>query len=45
MAAMMPPLLEWLAKRGIAALYDEETAASLPAGAAAGKTREEVAAG
>jgi NAD+ kinase len=45
LAAMMPPLLEWLAKRGIAALYDEETAASLPAGAAAGKTREEVAAG
>jgi NAD+ kinase len=45
LAAMVPPLLEWLAKRGIAALYDEETAASLPAGAAAGKNREEVAAG
>jgi NAD+ kinase len=45
LAAMVPPLLEWLAKRGIAALYDEETAASLPAGAAVGKTREEVAAG
>jgi NAD+ kinase len=45
LAAMAPSLLEWLAKRGIAALYDEETAASLPAGARAGKTREEVAAG
>src|SRR5271169_3205158 len=45
LAQVAPPLLDWLAKRGIAALYDEETAASLPAGAAAGKTREEVAAG
>lgn len=45
LATMVPPLLEWLAKRGIAALYDEETAASLSAGAAAGLTREQVAAG
>jgi NAD+ kinase len=45
LATIVPPLLEWLAKRGIATLYDEETAASLPAGAAAGKTREQVAEG
>jgi NAD+ kinase len=45
LTTMVPPLLEWLAKRGIAALYDEETAASLSAGAAAGLTREQVAAG
>lgn len=44
LAAMVPPLLAWLAKRGIAALYDEETAASLPAGSPAGSTRENVAA-
>src|SRR5271163_3290696 len=44
LATMVPPLLEWLAKRGIATLYDEETAASLPPGAARGSTREEVAA-
>jgi NAD+ kinase len=44
LAKTVPPLLDWLAKRGIAALYDEETAASLPAGSAAGSTREHVAA-
>jgi NAD+ kinase len=44
LAKMVPPLLDWLAKRGIAALYDEETAASLPAGSAPGSTREHVAA-
>jgi NAD+ kinase len=45
LATMVPPLLEWLAKRGITTLYDEETAASLPAGSAPGRTREQVAAG
>src|SRR5271168_1917358 len=45
LATMVPPLLEWLAQRGITTLYDEETAASLPAGSAPGSTREEVAAG
>ncbi len=45
LATMVPPLLAWLTKRGIATLYDEETAASLPAGSAAGSTREDVAAG
>jgi NAD+ kinase len=45
LATMVPPLLEWLEKRGITTLYDEETAASLPAGKARGSTREEVAAG
>jgi NAD+ kinase len=44
LAAMAPPLLEWLTKRGIATFYDEETAASLQDAEAAGKTREEVAA-
>ena len=44
MAAMVPPLLEWLVERGIATFYDEETAASLQDAEAAGKTREEVAA-
>jgi NAD+ kinase len=44
LAAVVPPLLEWLAKRGIATLYDEETASSLPAGSPAGSTRENVAA-
>src|SRR5271154_5114002 len=45
LATMVPPLLEWLAKRGITTLYDEETAASLPAGSTPGRTREQVAAG
>ena len=44
LAAMVPPLLEWLVKRGIATFYDEETAASLQDAEAAGRTREEVAA-
>jgi NAD+ kinase len=44
LAAMVPPLLEWLVERGIATFYDEETAASLQDAEAAGKTREEVAA-
>jgi NAD+ kinase len=44
LAEMVPPLLEWLAKRGIATLYDEETAASLRKGCAPGCTREKVAA-
>src|SRR5271155_3226586 len=45
LATMVPPLLEWLAQRGITTLYDEETAASLPAGSTPGRTREQVAAG
>src|SRR6202453_1579454 len=44
LAAVVPPLLEWLAKRGIATLSDEETASSRPAGSPAGSTRENVAA-
>jgi len=44
LAAMVPALLDWLVKRGIATFYDEETAASLQDAEAAGKTREEVAA-
>src|SRR5271154_240558 len=44
LAAMVPPLLSWLAKRGITALYDEEAAASLPAGSPPGSPRENVAA-
>jgi NAD+ kinase len=41
---MVPSLLDWLAKRGIAAHYDEETAASLPPGSLPGSNREYVAA-
>jgi NAD+ kinase len=44
LATMVPPLLDWLAKRGIATRYDEETAASLPPGSAPGTSRESVAA-
>src|ERR1700723_1134415 len=44
LAKTVPPLLQWLEKRGITAIYDEETAASLPKGSPKGKTREEVAA-
>src|SRR5271154_4298857 len=44
LAAMVPPLLEWLEKRGIATFYDEETAASLQDMEAEGRTREAVAA-
>ena len=39
---VVPPLLEWLKARGVQALYDEETAGSLP-NAPKGKTRQEVA--
>jgi NAD+ kinase len=44
LAKMVPPLLQWLEKRGITAIYDVETAASLPPNAAKGLSREEVAA-
>jgi NAD+ kinase len=44
LATVVPPLLQWLEKRGIAAIYDEETATSLPAGSAKGLSRDEVAA-
>jgi NAD+ kinase len=44
LATMVPPLLEWLTKRGITPVYDEETAASLPKGSPAGAPREKVAA-
>jgi NAD+ kinase len=37
-----PPLLKWLEERRVQALYDEETAGSLP-GSTKGKTRPEVA--
>jgi len=40
--AVVPPLLKWLEARGVRALYDEETAGSLPHGPR-GKTRQEVA--
>ena len=38
---VVPPLLDWLAKRGITAVLDQETAACLPAGNA-GQPREEL---
>jgi NAD+ kinase len=44
LAKTVPPLLQWLEKRGITAIYDEETAASLPGGSPTGLPREEVAA-
>jgi NAD+ kinase len=49
LSTVVPPLLQWLEKRGIAAVYDEETAASLPKGSAPkgsgkGLPRDEVAA-
>jgi NAD+ kinase len=44
LSKVAPPLLRWLEARGIGALYDEETAASLPPETPRGKTREEVAA-
>jgi NAD+ kinase len=44
LAKTVPPLLQWLEKRGITAIYDEETAASLPSGSPKGLPREEVAA-
>ncbi|HXM96310.1 MAG TPA: NAD(+)/NADH kinase [Candidatus Dormibacteraeota bacterium] len=42
LAAVVPPLLQWLAARGIRAIYDEETASSLPNGGT-GLTRQQVA--
>jgi len=42
LSVVAPPLLKWLTERGVQALYDEETAGSLP-GATKGKTRQEVA--
>jgi NAD+ kinase len=41
-AAVVPPLLRWLESRGIQAVYDEETAASL-ADASKGRARQNVA--
>lgn len=38
---VVPPLLDWLARRGIIAVLDQETAACLPAGKP-GKPREEL---
>jgi NAD+ kinase len=42
LSVVAPPLLKWLEERGVQALYDEETAGSLP-GSTKGKTRQEVA--
>jgi len=42
LSVVAPPLLKWLEERGAQALYDEETAGSLP-GSVKGKTRQEVA--
>jgi NAD+ kinase len=42
LSVVVPPLLKWLAARGVAASYDEETAAAL-ADASNGKTRQLVA--
>jgi NAD+ kinase len=42
LSVVAPPLLKWLEKRGVHALYDEETAGSLPA-PTKGKTRPQVA--
>jgi NAD+ kinase len=44
LSVVAPPLLKWLEEHGLHALYDEETAGSLP-GAAKGKTRQQVAEG
>jgi NAD+ kinase len=43
LVAVVPPLLQWLEKRGLKVVHDEETAGSL-ATPAQGKRREEVAA-
>ncbi len=44
LAAVVPPLLQWLEARGIHAIYDEESATSLaPAAAKKGLTREQLA--
>jgi len=42
LSVVVPPLLKWLEEHGVQALYDEETAGSLP-GSAKGKTRQQVA--
>jgi NAD+ kinase len=42
LSVVAPPLLKWLEEHGVQALYDEETAGSLP-GSAKGKTRQQVA--
>ena len=42
LSAVAPPLLKWLEERKVQALYDEETAGSLP-GSMKGKTRQQVA--
>src|ERR1700723_381291 len=44
LAKTVPPILQWLEKRGITAIYDEEPAASLPGGSPTGLPREKVAA-
>jgi len=41
LSVVAPPLLKWLEERKVQALYDEETAGSLP-GSAKGKTRQQV---
>src|SRR5712671_7824320 len=42
LSVVAPPLLKWLEERKVQALYDEETAGSLP-GSVKGKTRQQVA--
>jgi NAD+ kinase len=42
LSVVVPPLLKWLAAHGVAASYDEETAAAL-ADSSKGKTRQQVA--
>jgi NAD+ kinase len=42
LSVVAPPLLKWLEERKVQALYDEETAGSLP-GSLKGKTRQQVA--
>jgi NAD+ kinase len=42
LSVVVPPLLKWLEEHGVQALYDEETAGSIP-GSAKGKTRQQVA--
>ena len=41
LSVVAPPLLKWLEERKVQALYDEETAGSLP-GSVKGKTRQQV---
>lgn len=42
LAAVVPGLMKWLEQRGVRALYDTETASSLPGGSSA-RTRQQVA--